>query len=155
MLRHLLLRTLVCLLTLWLALDDQRACGQSHSPPASGCPARCGSPESGLAVNKKQTKTKQKNRGHKRLKLSFLRRMYLSSRVNLAWIMFHGYLLTLKALNYYIVNKTSINFSFVFIVVLNIPITCLCGPLSELLFSNNCNRLYLPNTGNYSFGQEM
>lgn len=61
MLRHLLLRTLVCLLTLWLALDDQRACGQSHSPPASGCPARCGSPESGLAVNKKQNKKTQRS----------------------------------------------------------------------------------------------
>lgn len=153
MLRHLLLCTLVCLLTLWLVLDDQRACGQSHSPPASGCPARCGSPESDLAVNKKQKN--KKTRGHKRLKISFLRRMHLSSRVNLAWVMFHGYLLMLKALNYYIVNKTSINFSFVFIVVLNIPITCLCGPLSELLFSNNCNRLYLPNTGNYSLCQEM
>lgn len=137
MLRHLLLRTLACLLTLWLALDDQSPCGRSRSPPASGCPARCGSPESGLAVNEKQNK--------KRLKISFLRRMHLSSRVNLAWIMFHGYLLKLKALNYYIVNKTSINFSFVFIAVLNIPITCLCGPRSELLFSNNCNRLYLPN----------
>lgn len=146
MLRHLLLRTLVCLLTLWLALDDQRACGQSHSPPASGCPARCGSPESGLAVNKKQTKTKKQRSQKTQTQLLAAHVFIFKSKSSLDYV---SWIFTY-------VESTQLLYSEQnFIVVLNIPITCLCGPLSELLFSNNCNRLYLPNTGNYSFGQEM
>lgn len=41
------------LLTLSLPLDDPMACGRSRSPPASRCPAHCGSPRSDLTVDEK------------------------------------------------------------------------------------------------------